>query len=146
MEKLIDPQAGDQIRRHGRSTLLLYRSEPIIDKIGRRALHGLAGSPPEAVITKARGEAGVADPGQLISDVPRIRGRHSGLRHRREIRVQIAGLGIGPEGRPLIIGVVTDRRERGRINRLLAERVYEVSEMPGGIEDALSIRFNGALI
>ena len=92
----------------------MYRIDPIVDKIGRRALHGLARSAPEGIIGKARGEAGVTDPGELVSSIPCIGRRDSCIGHRDQIPVEIIGLGVGTERRLLIIGVVARGRERRR--------------------------------
>ena len=89
----------------------MYRIHPIIDKIRRRALHGIARSSPEAVISKAGGEPGGANPGELIPGIPGVGCGDSRIGNGRQVAVQVKGDRVSPKRGLLIIGIVTDRRE-----------------------------------
>ena len=75
-------------------------------------MDSFASSPSKGIIRKARGKAGIADPRQLIADIPRICGRHPGIGHRGQIPIEVVRLGVGAKGGLLVIGVVAHGGER----------------------------------
>ena len=82
-----------EIRRDRRSVLFLDRIQPIVDKIGRGAVDGLARTTTETVIRERGRETGPADTCQLIPHIPGVRRDHTGIRTGRQIAVQIICLG-----------------------------------------------------
>jgi len=90
----------------------LYRIQPVIYKVGRRALNSLARSATKRIIGKGCTESGVADSRQLVPYVPRIRGRHPGIGDGSQVAVQIVCLSVRAEDGLLVIGVVAHGRER----------------------------------
>ena len=57
----------------------MYRIEPIVHKIGRDTLDGLAGSATERIVGKRHGKTGGPDARQLISGIPGIGGGAEGV-------------------------------------------------------------------
>ncbi len=113
-EELINPQAGQQIRRDRGAVLLLHGVEAVIEKVGGGALHGFAGAAAKGIVGERGGKAGGRDAGQLVAHVPRVGRGAAGIRYRRQVAVKVIRLRIGPECQLLIVGIVSRRGERGR--------------------------------
>lgn len=90
------------------------RVQAIVDIIGHGPVNDPAGTTAKGVVGKAGREAGFIDTGELVSCIPRIRGRDPGIRGCRQVAVEVVGLGGCAKGSLLVIRVVGGRREDWR--------------------------------
>lgn len=88
--------------------------EAVVDIIDHRPVHNSSSTAAKTVVGQGGSEAGARNASQLVSGIPGVRRRSAGVGEGGQIAVEIVGLGSGPKGRLLIIGVVARRGQRWR--------------------------------